>query len=253
MSWGRVAEATLDGWTAATLASDLKLPCVEIFDETTSTLDVAHRLGAEGAPPGTLVIADRQTAGRGRSGNKWQSPGGSGLWLALLERPTDTSGLDVLSLRIGLESASALDRFAGEPIGLKWPNDLYVAGRKLGGILIEARWREQRLEWVAIGIGINVLAPIHISSACGLDAGTRRHDVLAELVPCLRQAAMQSGILTDTEVSTWNARDIARGRACSQPASGTVRGISSSGELIVALADSVARFRSGSLVLSPPQ
>jgi len=92
------------------------------------------------------VIANEQTAGRGRGGKSWQSSPGAGLWLTLIERPADTSGLGVLSLRVGLAAAEALDRFAPEPIRLKWPNDLYIDRSKLAGILVEARWREQSVE-----------------------------------------------------------------------------------------------------------
>ena len=104
----------------------LDLPRVDLLDSTTSTLDVAHRIAAEGAASGTLVIANEQTAGRGRGGKTWRSLPGAGIWLTLIERPADTSGLGVLSLRVGLAAAQALDRFASEPILLKWPNDLYT-------------------------------------------------------------------------------------------------------------------------------
>ena len=238
-----------DGFTAHELTELLGLPAVELLAETTSTLDVVHRLGADGAAAGTLVVADQQTAGRGRGGSKWSSPLGTGLWLSLLERPADTSGLEVLSLRIGLRSARALDRFAPEPVRLKWPNDLYVEEKKLGGILIEARWREGKLEWVAIGLGVNVFVPDDVPAAGALDPGTQRVEVLTDLVPALRGAAHAVGNLTDLELVEWNARDLARGRLCTEPARGVVEGISPAGELLVALADSVARFRTGSLVL----
>ena len=240
---------TFDGVTAQELTDLLGLPAVELLATTTSALDVAHRLGANGAEAGTLVIADHQSAGRGRSGAKWISSSGTGLWLTLLERPSDTSGLDVLSLRIGLRTARALDRFAAEPVRLKWPNDLFVEGKKLGGILIEARWRDQKLEWVAIGIGVNVFVPDDLPIAGSLDSGTQRIEVLMDVIPALRAAAGVTGLLRDIELIEWNARDLARGRHCSEPARGVVEGISPSGELLVALADSVARFRSGSLVL----
>lgn len=241
----------IDGRSSQDLATTLELPRVALLAETTSTLDIAHRLGSEGAPAGTLVIAERQTAGRGRGGNRWDSPAGTGLWMTLLERPVETSGVGVMSLRVGLNAARALDRFAAEPVRLKWPNDLYVATRKLGGILIEARWREQRLEWIAIGIGVNVSEPGDVPAATGLDPGTRRIEVLVDIIPALRDAAASVGDLTRTELTEWEARDMARGRRCVQPAHGTVQGISASGELLVALADSVARFRTGSLVLDP--
>jgi biotin-(acetyl-CoA carboxylase) ligase len=155
----------------------------------------------------------------------------------------------VLSLRVGLAAAEALDRFAPEPIRLKWPNDLYVDRGKLGGILVEARWREQAVEWISIGMGINVKAPDNLENAAGLEPDTERLDVLSELVPALRKAARASGPLGQGELDDFNARDLARGRACVEPALGRVAGITPTGELLVALADSVTRFRSGSLVL----
>lgn len=246
-------EYRYDGLTATALAEILDLPRVELMESTTSTLDVAHRLASSGTDSGTLVIADRQTAGRGRGGTKWTSPAARGLWLTLIERPTDTTGLEVLALRTGLRSARALDRFAPEPIRVKWPNDLYIEDKKLAGVLIEARWREGRLEWVAIGIGINVTAPDDVPAAASLDPGTQRIDVLEDLIPAVRSAATYSGNLTPIELAEWDARDMARGRHCSEPARGIVEGVSPGGELLVALADSVARFRSGSLVLDQRQ
>lgn len=242
-------EFRLDGYSATDLAAELGLPRVDLLEETKSTLDVAHAIAARGAPAGTLVIADRQTKGRGRDGSIWSSPPDTGLWLTLIERPSDASGVEVLSLRVGLRAARALDLFADEPIRLKWPNDLYVADGKLAGILIEARWREQTLEWVAVGIGVNVVPPAGVSGAAGLDPGTRRIDVLSELIPGLRIASAATGELTQRELLEFDTRDLARGRQCIEPAHGTVQGITPSGELIVALADSIARFRTGSLVL----
>ena len=231
----------------------LDLPRVELLESTTSTLDVAHRIAAEGAPAGTLIIASEQTAGRGRGGKSWQSSPGAGIWLTLIERPADTSGLEVLSLRAGLAAAEALDRFAPEPIRLKWPNDLYIDRGKLAGILVEARWRERAVEWVAIGLGVNVSAPKEVENAAGLEPGTDRLDVLGELVPALRAAAQVHGVLDANEREEFNARDMARGKACVQPAIGRVAGITPTGELLIALADSVVPFRSGSLVLRDAQ
>jgi BirA family transcriptional regulator, biotin operon repressor / biotin---[acetyl-CoA-carboxylase] ligase len=199
------------------------------------------------------VIANEQTAGRGRGGKSWQSLPGAGLWLTLIERPVDTSGVGVLSLRVGLAAAEALDRFAPEPIRLKWPNDLYVDRGKLGGVLVEARWREQSLEWIAIGLGVNVKQPEGVDNAAALEDGTTRLDALTELVPGLRAAAAATGSLDDSELEEFNARDLARGKTCLEPALGRVAGITAAGELLVALADSVAPFRSGSLVLEELQ
>ena len=220
-----------------------------LLESTTSTLDVAHRIAGEGAPAGTLVIANEQTAGRGRGGKSWQSSPGVGIWLTLIERPADTTGLGVLSLRVGLAAAQALDRFAAEPIRLKWPNDLYVDRGKLAGILVEARWREQAVEWVSIGLGVNVKAPDNVENAAGLEPGVERLDVLSELIPALRDVAQDTGPLRADEREEFNARDLARGKTCIEPAVGRIAGISPTGELLVALADSVVPFRSGSLVL----
>jgi len=227
----------------------LDLPRVELLHTTTSTLDDAHRLASTGAPSGTLILANEQTAGRGREGKSWQSSAGAGLWLTLIERPKDTSGLGVLSLRVGLVAAEALDRFAAEPIRLKWPNDLYIDRGKVAGILVEARWRQSVVEWVAIGLGVNVRVPDNVDSSAGLEPGTDRLDVLTELIPGLRAAARAQGPLRPEEMEEFNARDLARGKTCVQPALGRVAGISATGELLVALADSVTPYRSGSLVL----
>jgi len=208
----------------------LGLPRVELLESTTSTLDIAHRLAAEGAPAGTLVIANEQTAGRGRGGKSWRSAPGAGLWLTLIDRPVDNS-------------------FAREPIRLKWPNDLYIDQGKLGGILVEARWREQAVEWVAIGLGVNVKAPDNVETAAGLEPGTERLDVLADLVPAIVAATRATGPLDAGEMEEFAARDIARGKRCVEPAVGRVAGITPNGELLVALADTIAPFRSGSLVL----
>src|SRR6185436_16510341 len=101
---------------------------------------------ADGAPAGTVVLADAQRGGRGRGGRRWASPPGVGVWLTLVERPADHAALEVLSLRLGLHAAAAVERFAarggGGPVRLKWPNDLYVGEGKLAGVLVEVRWRD---------------------------------------------------------------------------------------------------------------
>lgn len=212
-------------------------------------MDIAHKLAGEGTPAGTMVLADQQTSGRGRGGKAWESRPGQGIWLTLIERPGDEGAVEVLSIRAGLAAAKALDRFAAEPIRLKWPNDLYTCDRKLAGILVEARWREGKPEWVAIGIGINIIAPEGVPSASGLEPGTSRLEVLEELTPLVRKAARMTGHLTTSELAEFETRDMALGHACIEPARGVVRGITARGELIVALADSVLNIRSGSLIL----
>lgn len=243
---------TLDGLTAAELARQLSLPRVALFDTVGSTLDVAHDLAAEGVPTGTLVIADEQQAGRGRHGRHWMSERGAGLWLTLVERPTDTAALEVLALRCGLYAAEALAPIAGGEIGVKWPNDLYIGGGKLAGILIETRWRGAVPDHVAIGFGLNVRAP-ELDTGAGLAPGTSRVQALARLVPALRAATAAEGSLTSAELSRWRARDIGAGRTATAPVAGRVLGISATGELLVAGAlGAVVAQRSGSLTFAEP-
>ena len=246
-----LASDEYDGRSARELAALLGVPRVETYASVTSTLDVAHAL-APSAPHGTLVLADAQTAGRGTHGRRWTSPAGVGVWLALIARPGDAASLDVLSLRCGLYAAEALDALAGTAIGVKWPNDLHVDGRKLAGVLIETRWRGTAAEWVAVGFGLNVAAP-SLPTAAGLAPGRTRLDALMILVPALRRAVEARGHLTGEECARWIPRDVARGRAVAGPSAGVVEGISSVGELLVRGPEgSIARHRTGSLTFAEP-
>ncbi|HXC25986.1 MAG TPA: biotin--[acetyl-CoA-carboxylase] ligase, partial [Gemmatimonadaceae bacterium] len=237
-----MTEPLYDGVSAAELAQQLGLPVV-VYETVTSTLDVAHEHAGRGTTGPMLILADTQTAGRGRSGHHWSSPANTGIWLTLLTQSTGRAALDVLSLRVGLCAAHALDPFTAEPIQLKWPNDLYVAGRKLAGTLVEARWRQDIPEWVAIGFGVNVTPPSDQPGAIGLDVGTRRLDVLPTLITELCAAATAQGPLTQDELEEFNARDLARGKYCLEPARGYVRGITPAGELVVELADATIKIR----------
>lgn len=248
MAADSVGAADYDGSTAAEIAQRTGMSHVALFESVGSTMDEAHSLAAAGAAGGTVVIADSQGAGRGRSGKRWSSPS-RGVWLTMVERPADASALDVLSLRIGLAAARSLDAFAAEPVRLKWPNDLYVDSAKLCGILVEARWRGDRLDWVAIGIGINMQPPDDFTSAGALEPGTSRTEVVCALLPELRAAATATGALSHEEMEEYAARDMARGRSCTEPLRGRVSGIAPTGELLVEIADSVVRVRSGSLIL----
>jgi BirA family biotin operon repressor/biotin-[acetyl-CoA-carboxylase] ligase len=240
-----------DGHPAVELEALLGMPRVEVYDSVSSTLDVAQSITAS-VPAGTLVLANEQTAGRGTQGRKWTSRAGDGVWLALIERAPDAAALDVLSIRCGLFAAEGLDGLATGRIGVKWPNDLYVDGRKLAGVLIETRWRGASAEWVSIGFGLNVRTP-PLETAIGLADACSRIDALARLAPALRRAACATGHLTDDELARWFDRDVARGRAVSAPSRGTVDGIASSGELLVRSNDGgVTRHRTGTLTFAEP-
>jgi BirA family transcriptional regulator, biotin operon repressor / biotin---[acetyl-CoA-carboxylase] ligase len=212
-------------------------------------MDIAHELASHAAQAGTVVLAETQRRGRGRGGKRWQSPAGGGIWMTVLERPENADGLEVLSVRVGLGVARALDPFAAEPVRLKWPNDLLLRTGKLGGILIETRWREERPEWVAIGLGINVRAPGDAAGA-SLGEAVHRLDVLSAVVPAIRLAASGRGPLSVDEVGDWHSRDVSVGRTVVAPAAGVVRGLAPDGALLVQTAEGDSRCSSGSLIFA---
>jgi len=124
-----------------------------------STNDRAAELARAGAPEGTLVVADEQTAGRGRSGRRWHSPAGSGLALSLVLRPTTLGSREIAAIGLigAMGSIEALAEYGMQP-ELKWPNDVLLNGAKVGGILAEASWTGSELDHVILGIGLNVSA-----------------------------------------------------------------------------------------------
>lgn len=159
-------------------------------------LDVAHELAAAGAPERLLVLADEQTAGRGRQGRSWHSPAGAGVWLVALLRPAVAPSMGALAIRVGLALVEAVAEVAPRAAPrLKWPNDLIVRHRKAGGILCEARWQGGKLGWVAVGIGVNVRLPVasalaHTAIALkAAEATVTRVRLLEALAPRLWTAA----------------------------------------------------------------
>lgn len=213
-------------------------------------MDEAHTLASQGAPAGTLVLAHSQTAGRGRSGGKWLAYENRSVLCTIIERPRSASAIDVLSLRVGLNAAQSLDTLAGYQVQLKWPNDLFLNGGKIAGVLIETRWRQERPEWVAIAMGINIgEPPAEVAHGAGLPATTSRLDVLAAIIPAMRAAAANEGPLNETELSSWSDRDLLAGRAARAPVAGTIRGILPTGELVIDTRNGPAALRSGSVTL----
>jgi BirA family biotin operon repressor/biotin-[acetyl-CoA-carboxylase] ligase len=236
-----------DGHTAAALAHRCGVPRLELLSEVDSTQDLAHDLADRGAPSGTVVLADSQRSGRGRLGRAWTSLPGRGIWCTVIERPSDPVALDVLSIRVGLRAAEALDAFANAPVVLKWPNDLMLPDGKLGGILAEARWTGASLGWVAIGLGVNVQRPPGVADAAGLKDGTRRVDVLAAVVPALRAAASCVGHLSGEEMARYRTRDALAGRFVVSPGRGKVSGIAPNGSLVIDTSAGPTQFRSGTV------
>jgi BirA family biotin operon repressor/biotin-[acetyl-CoA-carboxylase] ligase len=127
------------------------------IDEISSTNDLALQLAQTGDTPGMAIVADRQSRGRGRSGKRWISPRGQNVYLSVLVTPRLMRGqAEILTLMAAVACVEAVLRSCGLKVAIKWPNDLLVADRKLGGILVEARSAANRLALAVIGIGLNV-------------------------------------------------------------------------------------------------
>lgn len=132
---------------------------VVLIEECGSTQDVAKELAVREAPEGTVVIARRMVAGRGRAGRRWEAPEG-GLWFTIVLRPEGIEGVQILSLLGGVAVARALRKLLGVVPYLKWPNDVLVDGKKVAGILAEGAFLGSRVNYVLLGVGINVNNPL---------------------------------------------------------------------------------------------
>jgi BirA family biotin operon repressor/biotin-[acetyl-CoA-carboxylase] ligase len=130
---------------------------VVYYEKVDSTQAVAKALAAQGAVEGTLVIAEEQSAGRGRLDRRWIAPSGTSLLFSLILRPQlEIARVAAVTMICGLGVRQAIRELTALPAQLKWPNDIVLHGRKVGGILAEAGTSEEHLEWVVVGIGLNV-------------------------------------------------------------------------------------------------
>jgi BirA family biotin operon repressor/biotin-[acetyl-CoA-carboxylase] ligase len=135
---------------------------LEVVDRVPTTMARAAELGEAGAPEGATVVAEEQTAGRGRLGRRWVAPPGTGLLVSVLLRPALAPGdLWLVTSLAGVALVDAVDELAASApqrprAGLKWPNDLLLDGKKAAGLLAEAGIHGGRLTWVALGMGVNI-------------------------------------------------------------------------------------------------
>jgi BirA family biotin operon repressor/biotin-[acetyl-CoA-carboxylase] ligase len=217
--------------------------------EAGSTNDIAMALAQAGAPDGTAVLADAQTAGRGRRGRSWFSPPGSGIYLSAIVRFGAPVTLSLVTLAAGVAAAEAVTATSGLPLELKWPNDLVVGAswRKLGGVLCESV-PGPRVDAVIVGIGINRAAgafPLELAdraTAIEIELG-RPVDRAPLVVACLVRLAQQIARLRvggDAEVvRAW--RELGRGgfgllvrwQDQGQDRTGVARDIDPTGALVV--------------------
>jgi BirA family biotin operon repressor/biotin-[acetyl-CoA-carboxylase] ligase len=225
------------------------------FARTDSTNTRARELAAKGAEHGTVVTADEQTAGRGRQGRVWTARPGKALLYSAVVRPLDERHL-MLPLAVPLAVSEAAEELApGLECGLKWPNDVLVEGRKLAGILVEARPQDG---WAVIGVGLNLtISPeefppdlretavsIFSSSAGGRGRSRRSLPAVAPAgppPPPLTAAVVLSRHLDrwtaaepDTVLAAWRERDALKGREVAwDGGSGVADGIDDRGYLFV--------------------
>lgn len=130
---------------------------IRVFQQTSSTSDVAERLARDGVKEGVVVFAETQTAGRGRLGRQWISPAGKGLWCSVLLRPElRPQEITRLTVVAAVALARAVRRQTGLRPDIKWPNDLLLQGRKFAGILTELSAELDRVRHVTLGLGVDV-------------------------------------------------------------------------------------------------
>lgn len=225
---------------------------IEVHDVVTSTNDALKEQARRGAPEGTVVLATRQTAGRGRMGRTWESPSGS-LYLSVLLRPQGVapSRLGLLPLAAGVAVAEGLGDL-GLEVQLKWPNDVWVQERKVAGLLAEAASGPAGVENIVLGIGINVAGSL---------------DGLSEEVRPTATSLLQEGVTADvpgvalavlTRLAHWcpawaRATDdvVAAWRYRALPWWGRTVEVRSGGTVIVGIAREIDPM--GALVLETPE
>jgi BirA family transcriptional regulator, biotin operon repressor / biotin---[acetyl-CoA-carboxylase] ligase len=202
-----------------------------------STNERARRLAGAGAPGGTVVTADEQTAGRGRHGRSWSAPAGKALLASVIMRALgERHGL--LPLAVPIAVCEAAERLASVRCKIKWPNDVWIEGRKCAGILIEAKPQEG---WAVIGVGMNLtierneFPPELRGTATSLGAASTPSAALAEL--CGR---LGDWLDADPQavLEAFRARDALWGREIRwSQGEGTADGVDEMGNLIVVTAD----------------
>lgn len=237
------------------------------YDEIESTNAEAKSLAASGAPEGTVVIAECQSAGRGRLGRRWTSPAGKGLLFSVVLRPAVPMGeAYLLTLVAATAAAEGIEAATGVGVQIKWPNDLFVGDRKVGGILMEVAGEQDEVEWVVVGIGLNVnteyselpvaLRRTAVSLKMATGEPVDRSDLLSHLLLSLETQytnAVRKGF--DDALQAFRERDYLVRRSISVethngPVLGKASGIDEHGALLVDVGHrQIKRFHSGDVSL----
>jgi BirA family transcriptional regulator, biotin operon repressor / biotin---[acetyl-CoA-carboxylase] ligase len=210
---------------------------------TDSTNERAKQLAAEGAPHGTLVTADEQTAGRGRQGRAWTAPPRSAVLMSLVLRELDE--------RLPLTAAVALCEALPVEAAIKWPNDVWIAGRKVAGILVEGRPQDG---WAVLGVGVNVSTegfPDELAeTATSLRLAGVELDSEAVLANLLRSLDEWLGAPPVRVLEAWRALDALKGEWVRWAGGeGVADGIDDSGALVVQTPDGAVTLEAGEVHL----
>ncbi len=221
-----------------------------VRESVESTNDEVRVLARAGAAEGLIILAEHQTAGRGRRGAAWFSPVGESLAFSILVRPSEPKALwPRLALAAGIAVAEAVEGF-GVQAGIKWPNDVWIGRKKIAGILVEAG-----TDFAVVGIGVNVNCsdfPAEVSEiATSLKIETSvefsRAEVLAAIVAKFAKRRLQIGVEFEALVAAVSERCVLTGNEVSLitaagPRTGTVTGIAAGGELLLLTASGVERL-----------
>lgn len=220
------------------------------FDSIDSTNTKAQELAEKGYPSGTLVVADKQIAGKGRRGRNWESPSGCGIFMTLMLKPDiNPNNASMLTLVSALAVAKALADITGKDAKIKWPNDIVIDGRKVCGILTEMSAQFDYINNIVIGIGINVnnsSFPEEISATASslrlLSGGKkyRRAEIIEKIMEYFEkyysiflETEDLSALVNEYDAMLVNMKRQVKVLDPKEPFDGTAMGITKTGELIV--------------------
>jgi BirA family biotin operon repressor/biotin-[acetyl-CoA-carboxylase] ligase len=203
------------------------LGCQRIdLESCASTNDEAARYARAGASHGTLVIAERQEAGRGREGRAWASPNGGLYFSAVMRPPLPLADVPPITLAIGIAVCDAARAF-GADAALKWPNDVLIGDKKLAGVLVETQSQGGRLDSVIVGIGVNLGTVPEAVASRAIALAVDRETFISELVTQLeRWVDRYVACGLDSIIPSWQQR-----MAPGLSARATIDGAALSGEL----------------------
>lgn len=239
---------------------------VDALDECDSTSSELLRRADAGAPSGSVVVADRQLAGRGRRGRQWSSAAGVGLTFSVLWRSQrGLAGLGGLSLAVGVAQMRALTRLGATGVCLKWPNDVLLRGgagyAKLAGILIELAGGRREAQ-VCIGIGLNLITPPgeFAQPVAGLDQALpelpERHQLLAAILLALHEVLDEfslqgfAGLLDEWQAChAWQGQPVRLIEDGMAERSGICRGVAADGALLLETESGIERILAGDVSL----